>query len=349
MMNSKKIFSAVLASAVFALSLPSAWAITVEERGVFELQYYALKLQAVEIDIHRWMGWGELPKSEWPKELELSMARYSQLKVELDSLLIADGLKSAKDVLLEYLESSREMYRSLPQLDDERIKAKLAQHAKQTAVVNQALQDVFDRYFKGADVSGDDSLIHELNLFVDPKDRAAFQEAVEQGSRQHCTKARVLLGPLLKTHKGTPREGSILARIIDCYQISPPENDNGDELSGYLSQLHDFLTSGLYSPVMADLFGRWRTAEQMFNHGMSNMSDIPNDEYLSVQWKAALAIFEHLGRYPDDPWAKRQLALLMTLGNIERGGLMGNSNLEYYARYFHPDILDQDKAGEGRK
>ena len=87
----------------------------------------------------------------------------------------------------------------------------------------------------------------------------------------------------------------------------------------------------------------------MNNHGMSNMSEIPNNEYLKVQWKVAETIMNFIEKNPSDVWAKQQVPVLMTLGNIERGGAYGNTNLNYTAQYFFPDIADKKTKANNKK
>ena len=72
---------------------------------------------------------------------------------------------------------------------------------------------------------------------------------------------------------------------------------------------------------------------------MSNMSEIPNDEYDRKRWSIVEIIEQYLEKHPDDAWAKTQISLLMELPIIERGGLMGNSEINDAA-----DLFDLEHA-----
>ena len=81
----------------------------------------------------------------------------------------------------------------------------------------------------------------------------------------------------------------------------------------------------------------------MYNHGMSNMSSIPNKEYNIKRWEIIQTIKQHLKDNKDDVWAKEQVELLLSLHNITRGGAYGNWNLMDWGRLYMDLESEQKK------
>ncbi len=101
-----------------------------------------------------------------------------------------------------------------------------------------------------------------------------------------------------------------------------------------LDVLTQIVNKNAYSPVLYEAFYKWRTTEQYYNHGMSNMSHIPNKEYNEKRWEIIQVIKKHLESVPDDLWAQEQVDLLLSLPNIRRGGPMGNDNLTHWGSLY---------------
>ena len=101
----------------------------------------------------------------------------------------------------------------------------------------------------------------------------------------------------------------------------------GDDPEEEIYLLADILDAGEYSPVLLSTWYIWRAQTQLFCHGLSNRSEIPNLEYNKIRWKVVQTIKQHIETNPDDDWAKTQVRLLLDLSNIGRGGHFGNNAL----------------------
>lgn len=325
---------------VFAQSLP----LSAEERGIIQLQYYALKLQVVEIENDGWMFWGELEKEKWPEAFKDSFKEYDSLKAEIQALNVSEGLRNTQKIMVEFIDKTKAIYGALHTLNDEQMKEKFKEHQENVLNLSNAMQDTFKKYYTLSDASELKIIDKELELISDKNDKNSFLNAVDLLGKRKCKQSKVILVDLLKKYKNTPFEASILIRIIDCQQIKDSDLEQDIDSEKYQELALKLLERGEYSPVLFDLFGRWRTVDQMNNHGMSNMSEIPNDEYLKVQWKVAETIIGFIEKNPKDVWAKQQLPVLMTLGNIERGGEVGNLNMNYIAHYFYPDMGEKPES-----
>jgi len=316
--------------------------LTPDERAIIQMQYDALQLQAVEIENDGWMFWGELEKAKWPEALKGSFREYDNLKKQIQSLAVSERLMGTQKIMVEFIDKTKAIYQTLYTLNDEQFKAKFKEHQSNVLYLSNAMQDAFKKYYVLSDGSSLVIIDKELELIRDDKDKKDFLRAIALIKERKCKQSEKILLGLLKKYQSTPFEASILIRIIDCHQIKDSDLDQDVDSEKYQKQTLKFLEKGQYSPVLFDLFGRWRTVDEMNNHGMSNMSEIPNNEYLKVQWKVAETIMGFIEKNPDDIWAKQQLPVLMTLGNIERGGAYGNLNMNYIAHYFFPDIAEKE-------
>lgn len=93
-----------------------------------------------------------------------------------------------------------------------------------------------------------------------------------------------------------------------------------------LGKLWAVMHSATYRRDWATAFDIWRTEMQSGFFGQSNWSLIPNAEYNTVRFTLVARLRAHLDHHPDDTEARIQLDDLLTLPNIRRGGLFGNSN-----------------------
>ncbi len=122
-----------------------------------------------------------------------------------------------------------------------------------------------------------------------------------------------------------------LPKDIAFTQNTDPNEVGGTfDIEKEIDLLSEILDSRIYSPVLFDVFCKWRTQTQIFWGGMSNRSNIPNWEYNLKRWKVVQTIKNYIETNPADDWAKAQVRLLLGLPNIGRGGHFGNDVLSYW-------------------
>mgnify|MGYP006916215469 FL=1 len=86
------------------------------------------------------------------------------------------------------------------------------------------------------------------------------------------------------------------------------------------------LQSGHYSPLLYDVWVRWRALYQYCYHGSSTWSDIPNNFYNIVRLQCYESCLKHIASNHDDIMAMNCASLLAGRSNIQRFGWMfGNS------------------------
>lgn len=86
------------------------------------------------------------------------------------------------------------------------------------------------------------------------------------------------------------------------------------------------LESGHYSPLLYDIWVRWRVLYQYCYHGNSTWSDIPNNYYNLIRLQCYETCLKHIASHPTDIIAMNCATQLAGRSNIQRFGWMfGNS------------------------
>ena len=86
------------------------------------------------------------------------------------------------------------------------------------------------------------------------------------------------------------------------------------------------LQSGHYSPLLFDIWQRWRAMYQYLYNGSSTWSDIPNNYYNTIRLQCFLTCLNYIKSHPDDIMAMNCASLLAGTDNIQRFGFaLGNS------------------------
>lgn len=100
------------------------------------------------------------------------------------------------------------------------------------------------------------------------------------------------------------------------FSTTPATNDI-DELEMGIGCLENIVSGTEYSPHLAKAWLKWRTRTQLYWHGASRLSEIPNETY-NERRKALVKIIRlHLKDHPGDQVARKQLDVLMTTPDIE--------------------------------
>ncbi len=137
-------------------------------------------------------------------------------------------------------------------------------------------------------------------------------------------------------------------RSIYQIELADQYEKQGDVLNGR-SELANFssntamnlyksiLDSRKYSLYLFEAWLKWRAVTQMEVGGMSNTSNIPNDEYDKVREQAANVILEQIAKHEEDEMAINQFLLLATHDMIKRYGAypLGNQGVLEYLELFH--------------
>lgn len=317
-----------------------------------KMAFIQLQISAVTTEIYKYLGWSPDEK-EWLKEAsEKATADLDEIRQQVTELKLPKQLTKLKKTNLEVIDKLKEIYVGIEKKRVEGIKKGFVAVEKLNLQYSKKFKDALKKYRPMQKMPKDFKPVNEEIRFIsDEKDKGAYLKAVELlESRKEGVgdEAYELLKPLKNKYKDTAAEDCIMLRISDCLLVedsagAPDEYGNPTEAG--LSMLSGILDKKRYSPVLYEAFYKWRTIEQMYNHGMSNMSEIPNKEYNEKRWEIIQTIKQHLKDNSDDSWVKEQVELLLSLHNIMRGGAYGNWNLTDWGALY----LDLQKTGMPQK
>lgn len=317
-----------------------------------KMAFIQLQISAVTTEIYKYLGWFPDEK-EWIKEAsEKAIVDLDEIKRQVTELKLPKQLTKLKKANLKVIDKLKEIYVGIEKKGTEDIEKGFVALEEPNSQYSEKLKDALKKYRPMQKMPKDFKPVNEEAIFIsNEKDKGAYLKAVELlESRKEGVgeEAYELLKPLKNKYKDTAAEDCIMLKISDCLLMedsvgAPGEYGNPGEAG--LSMLSGILDKKRYSPVLYETFYKWRTIEQMYNHGMSNMSEIPNKEYNEKRWEIIQTIKQHLKDSPDDSWAKEQVELLLSLHNITRGGSYGNWNLTDWGELY----LDLQKTGVPEK
>lgn len=314
------------------------YALSVNEKALFELWYYALQVKGIENDLRLWYTVDAERRNQHVPAKEIE--RLEVVATELAALDVPDALNKTYESLRATVAGLKEMAGHMPFEDEDQLDALAESYWETYRAFPEAFYADAERYVKFPEVTGHTfSLQEELNLIEDADDRASFEQAVEALVAKQYEEAASLLKPLLEKYRNHPAEGSILMRYVDAHVVYDSPFSRSEDSFGMESQmvelLDDYLERCPYSVVLYHIYWQWRTLTQL-QYGSSNWSEINNWEYNLMWRRVAHRLMEKLEKHPDDQWAKFNLLYLQyKLGIIERftsHSLYGNTNIIEWAR-----------------
>lgn len=297
-----------------------------------ELSFMQLRIAAVGIDMDLYFGWGMDQKKKMKKAAAGAIEDLELIKTDLSKLQLPDTLTKIRELDLQLINSFQKLYNGAEKKTQKVIDSGFEEIEKIGTVQQEEWAKII-KEFQNTDREG---LIHqttqEANLIPDEKDRLVYLEAVkllQTKKPEASVEAYKLLLPLKEKYVEPPARDCIMLRISDCFLINvdvgTPEIEFPHEEG--LKILTELVDSGRYFPSLFETYYKWRTMEQEYNHGMSNMSEIPNQMYNQKRWAVVQTLKKHLLENPQDRWARIQIELMLSLDNIFRGTPYGNSNL----------------------
>jgi len=323
--------------AFFSLVMPIAVASEVADY-LDEMIYIEFQISAVTTDMYMYLGWFA-DKKDWIKEAsDKALEDLGEIENYLADLKTPEELLSIRDANNAVITNLKAIYSGIENKESDDIKTEFQSFNKIYTKFSEKLKYAMEKYRNIQELPQSfDPFLEELKLANNQEDKDIYQNAIQLINEKKYNQAYEILSQLKVKYEGLPFENCILLRISDCGLKADSDLDVKDKLEmkedglGVLTQI---VNKNAYSPVLYEAFYKWRTTEQYYNHGMSNMSHIPNKEYNRKRWAIIQIIKERLKDVPDDLWAQEQVDLLLSLPNITRGGPMGNHNLEHWGRLY---------------
>lgn len=326
---------------IFQLSSASfADTLSPKEYGLFQLDYAMKQVEGVDNDMYFFLGWRSDEKEAWKEASEASVKELAEIRAYLESLDLPEELAELRKGAQILIESRKKLYDGIHLKDAETIKSGYADYnqtdEKYGAIFEKQVKEslTFDDLPDGFSV-----LNAELALANNEEDREVYRRAAQWIENGDYIEAYNDLALLREKYRGTLFEWSILLQLSDCladggaqvHEYSAGSPYKGETALDYLSEI---MNSGQYSLILDEAFRKWRANYQMWHHGMSNWSDIPNKMYNEKRWEVVGIIKKYIETHPDNVLGKWQIFSIMATPNIVRGGAFGNSNINHHATLY---------------
>jgi len=296
--------------------------------GLDEIRFADLQIEAVFIDMERYLGWYPDDKKRIKHAAEKAVLELKAVKDFLNQLILPDNLAELKEEQIELIVALSNAYNRI--------------ESKSPDQVEGALSPIFSLYsnyygkmlktLEKADLTidpleGCNPIQEQTRYTADENDRQLYWTAVEQIAGGNYTAAYDMLLPVQKKYENTIFGTCIDFRLACCLVRAESSEQAVEILAGIID-------SQSYCPVLYDAFIHYRTQTQALKYGMSNYSDIPNWDYNLMRWNAIQTIRRYLIEKPEDMWAQHQANELLTLPNIGCGGSFGNDNITYWLELY---------------
>jgi len=312
--------------------------------GLDILNIMDLEARAIFMDLYLYLGW-------FPEDTEgLRQASFEaiddieDIKSRLSFTVLPKELSKAKERYAIFLIRFQDACTDVDLKNKQEKEEEVGLIRETRKEFFEMLAEIMETYIPEIDIPED---FHpdneEIKLARDEKDQAAYRAILDLISTKRFQEAYDSLDKLQQKYQNTDFEKCILLRKTDCVLSadSPVESAEKEDMGeGSLQILEELANTDYYLPIIFESFYKWRTIYQSYNHGMSNMSNIPNAMYNEKRWELLQIVKSHLRQNPDDVWAKYQAHILLTLPNITRGGSFGNSNIIDWAHNY-TSILDK--------
>jgi len=304
------------------------------EPSLDDIRFVELQFSAVITDMYMYLGWFPEEKEMLKKASVKAISDLKTIKDYLRQLNFTGDLIELKDMHLAIIDMLVQIYDGIELKSTDDIKRAFAEF--NGLYYSEKYEEALKQY-KSLEKLPEDYDLKEPECAYNQQDKETYLNAIEFVKEKRFDQAYKDLVRLREKYKDTAFEHCIMLKMSYCLIMAEP-NERGDsefnsEKKG-IALLSDILDAGEYSPVLFDAFYKWRTMTQLFWHGMSNMSEIPNWEYNEKRWSVIQTVKQHIKDNPDDVWAKTQMNLLLSLPNIKRGGPFGNYNIDHWVMLY---------------
>jgi len=309
-----------------------------------ELLFTDLRVSAVTTDMYVYLGWFPDEKKEMKEAAEEAIKDLDQIQYHLANLFLPKELLELRASNVRAIEKLKDIYNGIENKEEEGIKQEFNDFGQLYSQFQKKLKSILKQFRNFQELPEDfDPTDEEMWTVENKNDKEMYLNAMQFMKDKKYSSAYEVLSRLQDKYKGSIFEDCINLYMSDCLLVSDTDIKSAEGMEtteNGLQLLLDIIDKGEYSPVLYEAFYKWRSTDQYFNHGMSNMSQIPNKEFNEKRWKLIQIIKKHLIEKPNDIWAQKQVDWLLGLPNIARGGAFGNTNLAHWGRLY-TDLLDK--------
>jgi hypothetical protein len=336
-----KIFIITLFVSLFFISTAASSDFSTESNDYFyEIAYIEDQIGAVSIEMYGYLGWFSDDKEAVKAGSADAIEELNEIEENLLSMYTPEEFKKITNLDVKVVNLLKRGYTDIESKSDETISQEAVEFQEALKGYQQAFNEALMEYKTWPELPEDHNpLDEELKAAGSKEEKLAYKKAIGLMDKRDFKAAYPILLNLKNKTDDSSFKDCILLKISDCLLMTDTNLDNIDPMETSkegLAMLSDIVKKERYSPVVYESFYKWRTMDQYYNHGMSNMSLIPNKEYNEKKWQLIQMIKQHLKNNPDDIWAREQIDLLLVLPNITRGGTFGNNNLAHWAALYRP-------------
>ena len=302
----------------------------IDKHTLNDLRFIELQISAVTIDMYRYLGWFFDEKHLTKKASIKAVDDLNNIKEHLKEMHCPKSMVKLKYLLGNIIDSMVDIYDGIELKTMEDIDKCLTEMEPLYSQCSEELRQEFREHKSVQELSDDTNFAMQAEIATirSSEDKKTYLDAVRLLKERKFSQAYTSLKYLEEKYKNTPFVKSIHLRMSDCMiNCSPVEYEKLFDPEKGIELLSGILDEGRYSPVLYKAFYEWRTFTQEFWHGMSNLSEIPNQKYNKKRRDVIQTIEEHIKEHPDDTWAQTQMNSLLSLPNINRGSYFGNSNI----------------------
>ncbi|MGD9014841.1 MAG: hypothetical protein PVI33_02305 [Candidatus Omnitrophota bacterium] len=302
-----------------------------------KLAFLELQIGAVTTEMYMYLGWFPDNKEGIKQASGEAIVDLDEIRQQVAELKLPKQLSGLKEANLNVIDKLKEIYTGVENKESEEIKQGFVSLGGLHSQYSEKLKSALMQYRPMQELPEDFHPVdEEVKLTQNEEDRIGYLNLIDKIKKKKYRQAYQDLNSLAERYKDSAFQDCIMMRASDCLLMANRDlsEDKMGEYEEGIEILEKIMDKNSYSPVLYEVFYKWRTTNQYYNHGMSNMSQIPNKEYNERRWQIIQVIKQYLKANPEDLWAKEQVELLLSLPNITRGGLIGNSNFAHWGALY---------------
>lgn len=337
-----KMLGRITKTAVLWVGLTLVFAPTAEakmsDRDALDLlRYIELQILAVDNDISLPLGWASDDKKMTKQYAEAGTKELARLEKKLTAMDLSQSTEPVRQALAGMVQRYQDLLHGLHKKKMDDIQESYADIHNFSKAQAEKIGPIYQPYLDAEQIPESfDPKEAEVKCAETPEDRKKYLKALKMIKDKKSSEAVAILEGFRESYQGRPFWVCATLRLSDAliyHETSAEDSDKAAKL------LNDIVDSGIYAPVLAEAYEKWRSREQYMNHGMSNYSEIPNKDYNLKRLKLMTSIKQYLASNPQDRWARAQINLIIGLPNINRGGAYGNDNLIYTYQLYGDGVL----------
>ncbi len=198
------------------------------ETSLDDIRFVELQIEAVTIDMHRYLGWFPEEKKMIKKASVKALDDLELIKDYLRQLDFAGQLIELKKSNLAITDKLIGIYDGIESKTQEDIKKSFAEFNNLYSHYSQKLEEVIKKNESVAKLPEDfDPRKEEIKIAQDQQDRQAYLNAVELVKNKNFLHAYKDLAILKEKYKDTAFGNCVNFRISNCLLMSEPNNQSG--------------------------------------------------------------------------------------------------------------------------